>query len=292
MVPYSDEWDEDENADEILLNEFEVDTSNYKACAIMFASLEDLCNHIVENVPPNKRGDAVKLFPTKTTTKPILKEITNPLNRDDGKWYNFVGIDKERWILRGTLNLNNKCFPEVNRGKQYSAMCVSACAYGRLYALPKYTTTTVDHIIKYGDKLHTAIRKLREKELRSNSGELGLAEEEIEQIVGCLEIRPSEVLKQFYMGNFMVLCTVNEGILQGDVKKDWLPKPKVVKAVDDGNAEGGKGRKAGGRERGGKRARGGKDASEKKKRGKSKGEAETTAPSTLKVLLNFSTSFV
>lgn len=200
----------------------DLDTSDGKACTLMFTNFRDLNDHILENVPPNKRNNICKIIPVRITTEPNVKVVSNANDKKLGNWYAFQEIDIDRWILRGSIELRNIAFPEINRGKQYGSMCVTACVYARLYAICKYCPQVVDSILKYGDKLHTTVRKLREQELKNNMQELNLSEEEILMIVSGLEICAREAIKQFYLGNYSVQCNVVPAVIEGDVTKEIL----------------------------------------------------------------------
>lgn len=203
-----------------------------KASTILFVKLDDLVEHIVENVRPNKRLETYKLYPVDLTQRTDLKVHMNPAQKSAGNWHEFTEIDQERWILRATINLSNQSFPACNRGKQYGSMCVTACVFARLYGLSKFKPRTVDDMMRYGDRLHTVVRKERETQVMKDNKELCLTEDEIKEMVSLLKIRATETAKKFYLAEKLVCIDVEGSAVQGDLtvedKADVSPEVQVV----------------------------------------------------------------
>lgn len=140
-----------------------------RACVIRFTSPDQLIEHIIENTPPNKRDQSYRLIPIEIINTPVLKETfagEDGAEREtnyDGDWYNFKEIDKGRWALQGSINQLDAIFPEQNRGQQGTANCYVMLGHALLYSMNKFKPLTVDNILKYGDRLYTATKRLHSK---------------------------------------------------------------------------------------------------------------------------------
>lgn len=209
---------------------------NGLACVMWFVTSDKLIEHVYENTPPNRRQDLeFNLYPVNVVNKPELKKCHDPSStREDnyaGDWYDFKEIDYGRWILRASFYNKHIMFPEHNRGKQQLAMCFAAIGYVKRFAVSRFNTTTINDILKYGDRLYSATRKIRMDGLRNNKN-LGLSGAEIEEILNQQQYGVRELIRAFCIGLDQIQIQVVENVYTGDVNakatSDILNVPRGV----------------------------------------------------------------
>lgn len=217
-VGFEDEQVEEEEEEDASVSDWEVgiDMSEAKACVKQFTNVDTLVNHIIENIPPTKRDDDFTLIPINIDNKPDLKAKANPDDKTAGYWNNFVDIDEDQWILRGTQNMSDLIYPICNRGHQHSAMCMAALAFAKLFEISEFKAITVNDILKYGDRMHTCIIKSKLDNLTSLNDPL-LTEEEVCVCLNKQRVEPADVMKMFLIGPWKVTTEVTPKVVEGDI---------------------------------------------------------------------------
>ncbi|RZC38818.1 uncharacterized protein BDFB_004743, partial [Asbolus verrucosus] len=218
-----------------------------KACVMRFSRVEDLVSHLLENSPPNQRqGLDFTLKAVKINNTPVLREIYDPENEDRkdefvGDWNGFREVDYGKWILRSVRNYKDDLFPGCNRGRQEVAMCMVALAFVDLYAVSKFKQVVVDAILAYGDRFYTVLRRMREKELKSNK-DLGLSEAEIEEILKRTDFKIADYPRSLCMGEKLAKWDAKMEATCGDITSkipETIPDiPKGLESFFSENAYG------------------------------------------------------
>lgn len=107
----------------------------------------------------------------------------------------YVIVDEELSVLRGTLHMNHHIYSRKNRGLQSTAIAAVAVVVGLLHVPSTWTTELIDAILKYGDLLHSdSVRVARP---------------------GTRNLSPSEVLTVFVVGDFRVTVHVHNHTAAG-----------------------------------------------------------------------------
>ncbi|KAF2880315.1 hypothetical protein ILUMI_25857 [Ignelater luminosus] len=110
----------------------------------------------------------------------------------------------------------HEIFPDHNRGKQSVAMCYTALAYVKRFAVSKFKNVTVDVILKYGDRLHAATRRIEYNKLKRNK-ELGLTDQEIEERLNKIDWGIYDVATAFCIGVDQMQAEVSPDIIKGEL---------------------------------------------------------------------------
>lgn len=110
-------------------------------------------------------------------------------------------------------------FPESNRGQQTIANCFTAIGFFHLYDLMTFKSTTVDNVLKYGDRLLTFTKKLR----RANLGEnkyFKLTPSQIDAIINGETFGINDIFKVFSIDEVQVTIEVEEYTVTGEINAD------------------------------------------------------------------------
>lgn len=211
------------------------------ACVIWFTELDQLINHVIENIPPRQRSQQYRLTHVKMNNVVFTKDVYDPESgpketNHDGDWYNFKEVTHGQWILRATSSMREIIFPICNRGRQYIAITFAAAAYVRLYALSKFKIGTVESILKYGDKLHTCTRRVHKTTIEGRQKELkrvcAMTKEELDAIMNLEHMDINIVVRNFCIGEHRILITVTENLLQGELYQDNPQILSLTNALD------------------------------------------------------------
>ncbi|CAG9829599.1 unnamed protein product [Diabrotica balteata] len=198
-----------------------------RACVLAFNKFDDMVNHIYTNIPPKLIPETkfelktVKL----TNNNDVRQRFNTECERTDvysGNWYFFEEIDKGMWILRGTMTITNEMFPQQNRGKQQLTTTIAALAVAFIFCVVCYNDTSVDSILKYGDKLFTFIKNYRKKQLKQLTCECEntrnkLCDEDIGWLIQNEEVTLNDIPKKFCISRFMVIINIEPDVVVGDV---------------------------------------------------------------------------
>lgn len=103
----------------------------------------------------------------------------------------------------GKMDQTHEMFPASNRGKQTVPNCFAALAFAYLFIAGIFKPTTVDAILKYGDRLYTFAKRQRASELKANK-DLGLTAEEIDVVVDNERYGLADFNRKFCIGDMQV----------------------------------------------------------------------------------------
>lgn len=107
-------------------------------------------------------------------------------------------------------------FPPHNRGKQSVAISYAVLAYAKRFALSKFSGTTVNDVLKYGDRIYSATRRIRHEELKRNK-ELPLSDLEIEHVLDGQSYGVEDIVRAFCIGPDQVQVHVTPEVVVGDI---------------------------------------------------------------------------
>lgn len=203
----------------VFASDMSLDMTEARSCVIQFTNVDSLVNHIIENIPPNKRDDDFTLIPIQIDNKPKLKNKVNPDDKTAGYWNNFADINENQWILRGTHNMLDKMYPICNRGHQHSAIGLAALAFAHLFDKEHFKSTTVNDILKYGDRIHTLIVKPNLENLES-IGDPTLTDSDKCALINKQRVEPADInqkMKMFLIGPWKVTIEVAPRVIEGDI---------------------------------------------------------------------------
>ncbi|XP_025156154.1 uncharacterized protein LOC105187022 [Harpegnathos saltator] len=152
----------------------------------------EICRVIVKTVMieplPCPAGFQTCFDRTSSSIMPIISVKETPaLNVRPLSEYIFV--DEELSILRGTLHMNHHVYSPENRGLQSTAIATVAIVVGLLHVPSTWTAKLVDSVLKYGDLLHSDSVRLARP--------------------GARNLSPSELLTVFIVGDFRVTVHVH-----------------------------------------------------------------------------------
>ncbi|XP_050312068.1 uncharacterized protein LOC126747451 [Anthonomus grandis grandis] len=136
-----------------------LDPAQGVACVVWCKELQDLVNLYVNNTEKSKRDQ--RFFLSK-----VLIEDYVEVSED---WYNFKGIEINKWILRGTFCQGSYRFPPDSRNTQGTANALVSLAMALLFGEEEWSSDTVDEILMSGDAFYRkSVEYLQEKGLFNN----------------------------------------------------------------------------------------------------------------------------
>lgn len=138
------------------------------SCVMWFACIEPLYQMILANIDPNEKYGPFEICRViiKTVNLTALpcpagfcfERIGSSKKKDLGTvepLSEYVVIDEELSVLNGSLHMNNRIFPLMNRGLQSTAIAAVAIVVSLLHVPSTWTPKLVDAVLQYGDSLHT-----------------------------------------------------------------------------------------------------------------------------------------
>ncbi|CAH0548625.1 unnamed protein product [Brassicogethes aeneus] len=217
-----------------------------RACALKFLLLQDLVCHVFTNIPASERVEKdFKLHKVEMLNELSIVEKHRPdtgatmENIYDGDWYKFVEIERGKWVLNGTLKLNDEVFPEMNRGKQNLTACLCCLLYNYLFPINRFTPDTMDKILSYGDKIYTRIKKDQFQNLKANSS---LREEEINIIIADVRVTLENIYKRLRVGKHYVKIDIERAetghIFAPEDQEDMLDLKRALEKFFENNTHG------------------------------------------------------
>ncbi|XP_022903715.2 uncharacterized protein [Onthophagus taurus] len=219
--------------EEVFSEELERHSSHYwhekekrgKGYVMRFIYPEDLVKQITGNTPPLETELPYKLttlhYLNVVDSKDVFEDEYGTISnfKNVGQWNQFLEFDKNKWILRGTITEDCEIFPEINRGKQTTALCILALSFQTLYTLPIFKIQTVDDIAVYGDRLHTfslnVVTKIRREEKDGN-----YPDDELLTIVLHDMTNKLNLAKEFCISGDMIQYTLELSTISGDIKAE------------------------------------------------------------------------
>ncbi|KAG5865092.1 hypothetical protein JTB14_025599, partial [Gonioctena quinquepunctata] len=192
-----------------------------RACTMWFTTLDDLVEHILNNIPPKERvKESFVVKSIKMTNTPQMKIKIEPgEERDDlyaGDWYDFLETEKGKWIMRGTKTIWDNMFPLQNRGKQSIPVCVSALAIANVFGMVCFNNHSVDSILLYGDKLFTFVKRMRKKQLLQDT-QKKLSEDEVDWLIQHEEFEIGDIPRKICISKFLIDAFVEPDVILGDI---------------------------------------------------------------------------
>lgn len=107
----------------------------------------------------------------------------------------YVIVDEELSVLRGTLHMNHHVYSAKSRGLQSTAIAAVAVVVGLLHVPSTWTAELIDAVLKYGDLLHLDSVRVA--------------------CPGARNLSPSELLTVFIVGDFRVTMHVHNHTAAG-----------------------------------------------------------------------------
>lgn len=127
-------------------------TDKSRAYVAWFPSIAELHDHILSRIPEEYQYDEFKIRKINFTQ---IRNTCDQLEVPE-KYHNFNYITSRHSIIRGTISQNDQIFlPYPNRNNQDTANCVTCLSFSLFSDSSDWSSTIIDVILKYGDRLYT-----------------------------------------------------------------------------------------------------------------------------------------
>ncbi|CAG9853719.1 unnamed protein product [Phyllotreta striolata] len=132
---------------------------NGKACLLRFTNVEDLVDLYMRNVEKPYKSNPFYLSRVQVHDWVDIPEA----------WANFKGFAPGKWILRATINQNDRKYDIVSKNFQSPATSMILMAMKQIKPLKEWADTDVNELLDYGDRFYReTIDTLREKNSYNN----------------------------------------------------------------------------------------------------------------------------
>lgn len=190
---------------------------NGTSCVMWFACIEPMYDVIFANISQQEKYGPFEIcrviiktamiepLPCPAGFRPCLDRIVPPiwpiisakgtLTPNVEPLSEYVIVDEEFSILRGTLHMRHRVYNPKNRGLQSTAIAAVAVVVGLLHVPSTWTAKLIDAVLKYGDSLHSDSARVARP--------------------GARNLSPSELLTVFIVGDFRVTVHVHNHTAAG-----------------------------------------------------------------------------